>query len=85
MFDLISWIIRGFFFGSIYRFNFVKKRLQIFTKEKNDKLIRLFANYYLGMDGVFILRLLEYNTSATLTYDLLSKMWHQFKTSLKAN
>jgi innexin len=77
--DLISWINRAFLFGTFYRFNFIKKRLRIFNNVKNnDKLIKLFTKYYIGIDGVFILRLLEYNSSVTLVYDLINKMWLDF-------
>jgi len=80
--DLISWLSRVMF-GSIYRYNFVKKRLKVFVHEKNDRLIRKFANKYLGPDIIFLLRLLEYNASATLVYDLINQMWDQFKNEMK--
>jgi hypothetical protein len=70
-------------FGSIYRYHFIKKRLKVFVCEKNDKLLKKFANRYLGPDIIFLLRLLEYNSSATLVYDLTNKMWNQFKNEMK--
>ena len=70
-------------FGSIYRLNFIKKRLSVIAGHKDEKLLRKFANSYLGSDTIFVLRLLEYNASATLVYDLINQMWSQFKKEIK--
>ena len=80
--DLFTWLKRAFFFGSIYRYNFVKNRLVIFNKIRTVKekhLVKLFSEYYIGTDGVFILRLIEHNSNATVVTDLINQMWQNFK------
>ena len=61
---------------------FVKKRLKITGGNENldKRLLKIFSDTYCGMDGIFVLRLLEHNSNAAVVYDLLNKMWTQFKT-----
>ena len=71
-----------FFFGSVYQYNFIKTRLLLNFKIKSVKekhLIKLFTEYVIGTDGVFILRLIEHNSNATVVAELVSQMWRNFK------
>jgi hypothetical protein len=70
-------------FGSIYRLNFIKKRLSVISGQNDERLLKKFVNSYLGSDTIFVLRLLEYNASATLVYDLINQMWSQFNREIK--
>ncbi len=82
VYDLIAWILRIFFFSHDYLYKFVKRRIKIFNNisTKNDKyLLKLFIEYYIGADGVFVLRLIERNSNAGVVSELLNKMWHDFR------
>ena len=80
--DIVVWLNRVLLFGSSYRYAFVKKRLKITGGNENldKRLLKIFSDTYCGMDGIFVLRLLEHNSNAAVVYDLLNKMWTQFKT-----
>lgn len=80
--DIVSWTNRVLFQGSGYRYKFIKRRLDMTNyKKSNDKyLLKLFCEILCGMDGIFTLRLLEHNSNAAVVYDLINKMWIQFKT-----
>lgn len=81
--DLIAWVKRVFIFGSNFRYKFIKERLLIYNPLKSKKerlLVKLFTEFQIGMDGVFILRLLEHNSTASVVSELINKMWIQFKT-----
>ncbi|CAF0916907.1 unnamed protein product [Brachionus calyciflorus] len=80
--DLFLWIKRIVIFRANYRYNFVKTRVNINGKglTNRDKiLIKLFTEYYIGNDGVFVLRLIEHNSNAIVVSDLINMMWNQFK------
>ena len=84
--DLAAWIVRFFLRGPTYRYRFVKNRLKIYEKlsgKKEKCLIKLFAEYYLGADAVFCLRLIEHNSNAAIVAQLIQKMWLQFKVEQK--
>lgn len=80
--DLLTWIKRVVIFGTSYRYNFILSRVKITGKGLTNKdkiLIKLFTEYYVGNDGVFVLRLIEHNSNAIVVSNLVSKMWEQFK------
>jgi hypothetical protein len=83
--DLAKCLKRFIFMNSIYNIKFVKDRLKVFQsfQEKKDKrekkLMRLFADYYLANDGVFVLRLIEHNSNALVVSDLIHDLWTKFK------
>lgn len=80
--DLFAWLKRVFIFGSSFRYRFIKERINVFGKVKSGRdklLVKLFTEYYLGNDGVFVLRLIENNSNAIVVSDLIKKMWNQFK------
>ncbi len=79
--DIGIWINRVIFRGHRYRYRFIKKRLDMANYRKNTDrhLLKLFCEKYCGMDGIFILRLLEHNSNAAVVYDLINKMWISFK------
>ncbi len=80
--DIVCWINRVVFQGTRYRHKFIKRRLDMvnYKKSTDRHLLKLFCETFCGMDGIFILRLLEHNSNATVVYDLINKMWVQFKT-----
>lgn len=80
--DLLVWLKRLFLFSEHYRYNFIKTRINIFDRIKTSRekiLVKLFTEYYIGNDGVFVLRLIEHNTNAVVVAELVDKMWHQFR------
>ena len=63
-------------------YKFIKRRVKIFSNIHTDSdkfLLKLFTNYYIGADGVFVLRLIERNSNAGVVSELLEKMWNDFK------
>lgn len=81
VFDLVAWLIR-LLKGSRYRYKFIKNRIKIYNKiiDKKEKyMIKLFTEYYIGADGVFVLRLLEHNSNSTVVADLINQMWIHFR------
>ena len=79
--DLIIWIIRTMS-SSRYNYKFIKKRIRIhneITTKKEKYLLNLFSYYYIGNDGVFIMRLIEHNSNAAVVSELIKEMWMQFK------
>lgn len=80
--DFLTWIKRVVIFGTSYRYNFILSRVMIPGKglTNRDKiLVKLFTEYYIGNDGVLVLRLIEHNSNAIVVSNLVSKMWEQFK------
>ncbi len=82
--ELIAWFDRVFVRGSSYRYTFVKNRIRIYEKnagkgKREKQLLKLFTEYYIGIDGVFLLRLIEHNSNATVVCELIREMWSQFK------
>jgi hypothetical protein len=60
----------------------VKKNLKMCNeiKSMNDKnLARIFTKYYLRDDGVFVLRVIEKNSSNMITTDLILNLWKIFR------
>lgn len=79
--DIILWTMRIFFMNRAYMYKFVKRRIKIFNNvfTKHEKyMLKLFSEYYIGADGVFVLRLIERNSNAGVVAELLSQMWHEF-------
>ena len=84
--DLCFWLFQAFVIPSRYCYHFVKTRLRIFSsiETRREKfLAKLFTKHYMGMDGVFILNLIETNSNAAIVADLVSQMWQQFKRDQK--
>lgn len=80
--DLLTWIKRVVIFGTGFRYKFILSRVKINGKGLTNKdkiLIKLFTEYYIGNDGIFVLRLIEHNSNAIVVSNLVSKMWEQFK------
>lgn len=82
--ELVRWIKRFFFLSARFHYKFVKDRLRVFAKlnskdAQERRLLKLFAEYYVGTDGVFVLRLMEHNSNALVVSDLINEMWTQFK------
>ena len=81
--DLAKWTVRlvaGSALDSNYRF--VKQHVKIYNaidSDEDKRLLKLFVDLYLGVDGLFIFRLLEHNSNSIVVSDLISKMWRQFK------
>ncbi|RNA05380.1 innexin unc-9-like isoform X9 [Brachionus plicatilis] len=80
--DLLMWIKRIVIFGSGFRYSFILSRVNFGCKglTNRDKiLIKLFTEFYIGNDGVFVLKLIEHNSNAIVVSSLVNKMWEQFK------
>ncbi|RMZ98774.1 innexin unc-9-like isoform X1 [Brachionus plicatilis] len=76
------WIKRIVIFGSGFRYSFILSRVNFGCKglTNRDKiLIKLFTEFYIGNDGVFVLKLIEHNSNAIVVSSLVNKMWEQFK------
>lgn len=73
------------FWRSVFRRNrvtVVKKYLKISDNlggPSDRKLCQRFADQYLRDDGIFLLRIIERNTSDILMTDLVTKMWDVYK------
>lgn len=84
--DLVAWLVRLVIRGTSYRYKFIKSRIQIYERIKTERqkfLLRLFTEYYVGVDGCFTLRLLEHNSNASVVSELINEMWKQFKIEQK--
>ncbi len=82
VYDLVAWTLRIIFFSKSYMYKFIKRRVKIFSNvhtESDKFLLKLFTNYYIGADGVFVLRLIERNSNAGVVSELLERMWNDFK------
>lgn len=80
--DLLAWLNRFVLFGSYFRFKYVLNHLRVFNAQLQDKdkfLVQLFSEYYMGNNGVFILRLIEHNSNSIVVAELLNNMWQKFK------
>lgn len=80
--DLFAWLKRIVFFGSYFRFKFLLGHIRATNPnltEKDKFLVKLFSEYYMGNNGVFILRLIEHNSNALVTSELINHMWTKFK------
>ncbi|XP_071103676.1 innexin unc-9-like isoform X1 [Haliotis cracherodii] len=53
-------------------------------KEENSKVVEKFTRDYLSTDGVFALRMIEYNTSVVVVMDLMKCLWNKSKRSIEA-
>ena len=81
--DMVSWSLKFFVVGARYRHNWIYDRLVIYEDvriktARQKSLLRIFAELYVGTDGVFILRLVEHNSNAAIVSELLREMWNQF-------
>ena len=82
LYDLIAWTLRIFPFSNQYIYKYVKRRVKLFSNihtKKEKFLLGIFTNYYIGADGVFVLRLIERNSNAAIISELLDKMWKDFR------
>ena len=64
----------------------MKRRLKVNfdLNTKGEKYwIKIFTEYFVGADGVFLLRLIERNSNAAVVYELIAKMWNDFSNSEK--
>lgn len=81
-YDLIAWTLRLFIFSNQYMYKFIKRRVKIFSDihtHRDKFLLKIFTEYYISADGVFLLRLIERNSNAGIVSELLEKMWNDFK------
>lgn len=81
--DILNWTKRFFFFGGYYRFNFLLDHIRAQNPDLTEKdkfLVKVFSEYYMGNNGVFVLRLLEHNANAIVVTELINFMWMKFKT-----
>lgn len=79
-FNLVSWLY--YVSSQENNFCYVKKNLKMCNeiKSMNDKnLARIFTKYYLRDDGVFVLRVIEKNSSNMITTDLILNLWKIFR------
>lgn len=80
--DLVNWLKRLLFFGSYYRFRFMLDHIRVLNQDLTQKdkfMIKIFSEYYMGNNGVFILRLLEHNSNSLVVSELINQMWNKFK------
>ena len=69
--------------GALYRpsqINYVKRQLRALNKidRETDTLASRFVTHYLRHDGVFIIRLVDRNTSGVLAAEILCGLWDNF-------
>lgn len=79
-FNLAVWIYHTLLHAN--RSRFVKKHLKLANEMStafDKKLARKFADEYLRNDGVFVLRVVEKNSSGMVLSDLLVNLWKLFK------
>ena len=83
--DLVKWFVRLVVSGSAYRVRFVKNRLQIYDQNLDTKSLstrmslKIFTEYYLGADAIFVLRLLERNSNANVVSRIIERTWKDFQ------
>ncbi|XP_046563564.1 innexin unc-9-like isoform X2 [Haliotis rubra] len=86
LYSYIMWM-KKILIPSIRR-DFVNKYLGYIDKEllkkKNSKVVAKFTRDYLSTDGVFALRMIEYNTSEMVVMELMRLLWDKSQISLKA-
>jgi hypothetical protein len=78
--SFLAWLWRSVFRRN--RVNVVKKYLKISDNLQNPsdrKLCKRFADQYLRDDGVFLLRIVEFNSNDILMTDLVTKMWQIYQ------
>ncbi|CAH8599468.1 unnamed protein product [Heterobilharzia americana] len=83
---LISFIIWFYrLFSPISRIKFITDHLKVLNllpinKElKKDIEIQDFVNYYLGLDGLFVIRLITANCGILLAGELTAELWQSYK------
>ena len=80
--SLIKWAIHTL--SDSDRRRYIKKNLQLMTlwaeEREPDKMLTEFVNKYLGVDGVFILRLIGQNTDAVTVTQFVWELWTKWRT-----
>ncbi|CAF0754692.1 unnamed protein product [Brachionus calyciflorus] len=79
---VFKWLKNIVFSLSNQNYNFVRDHLIPFgylKTETDEFLLKVFSQYYLNSNGIFLLRLLESNSSYLTTSDVLSFIWNKFK------
>lgn len=83
--DLANWLKRTLFLGSYYRFKFMLDHVRAYgpsnqpLTEKEKFMVKVFSEYYLGNNGVFVLRMIEHNSNSLVVDELVQHMWNKFK------
>ena len=92
VYDLMEWILRIFILSETYATKFLKRRIKIFKNldsnldlNFNNALLKFFTNYYIGADGIFVLRLIECNSNIGIISELLDNMWQDFEILMMKN
>lgn len=77
--SLLRWVMRMISTRDCTRF--VKKHLLLMDKynKEDEKLLKIFVNDYLKMDGVFILRLTACNADAVTVTEFVCEMWKNWR------
>jgi hypothetical protein len=82
--DFVVLVFQLVFFQAKMNRSFVKSRLLISNRDDNKDeaevaLVRVFANFYLSSDHVFVLRLLEVNSGVIEVSEFLQSLWTEFR------
>lgn len=89
IYQIFKWIKKIGFRQSYYKYMFIKHRLEPFIKDEinSDKnigfLMHLFSGYYVHADDVFLMWLIEENSSLVVSTDVINELWSKFKSSLQ--
>jgi hypothetical protein len=82
--NLIMWLMDNLVPQRNQRFMFNFAKMMHLDDSKYDMtLFRIFAFTYLKRDGVFILRMVQKNTSTLLTLELVKELWKTFLQELQ--
>ena len=73
------WLINAIFIG--HQVVYIRNRLIAVDRFHKSELRRVdkFVRFYLRRDGLFIVRLVEKNTSDLIAAELIAGLWDQFK------
>ncbi|XP_076365852.1 innexin unc-9-like [Tachypleus tridentatus] len=83
-FSLTMWIWRNI---SCNRLAFIKLclwRTRLINMSEVTRSARKISSNYLGWDGVFVLRLIEYNHGSAMATAIIGKLWEFYSNQLKA-
>lgn len=90
VYQLFKWLNKIGFRQSHYKHSFVSTRLAPFVAAPRNQqlnrntefLMHLFSGFYVHADDVFLMRLVEYNSSLVVSTDVLNELWSQFNSCL---
>ncbi|CAH1800201.1 unnamed protein product [Owenia fusiformis] len=82
LFSFLTWIWLMVFSRRTKYIKSFLKLLGMYNGERDKKMLRTFADTYLRQDGIFVLRLLERNTSDIILSEIIAGLWENYKRNI---